>query len=204
VAYFLAGVLAYFPSGAPTGLTKRFSNHWQASATYTLSGLWNMDSQPFSGLQPVPFAVTQDLGGEWGFSADDQRHRAVLNAIWQVGRGFQVSGLHYLGAGIRLASNFGGDLRNIGATTGTSRLRSDGSIVPRNSLMAPAQNRTDLRLQQRIRLNSRMSIDAIADVFNLFNRPNYGIGTQENTTAQYLQNISAQARTAQFGFRLTF
>ena len=30
--------------------TKRFSNRWQASATYTLSGLWNADTKPFSGL----------------------------------------------------------------------------------------------------------------------------------------------------------
>src|SRR4029077_9543586 len=139
-----------------TGFTRRFSNHWQASATYTLSGLWSQDSQPFSGLVPVPFAVAKDLGGEWGLSADDQRHRAVFNGIWQVGHGFQVSGLHYLGAGIRLATNFGGDLRNIGATAGTARLRSDGTIVARNSLIAPAQNRTDLRVQQRIPLAGRV------------------------------------------------
>jgi len=41
-------------------------------------------------------------------------------------------------------------------------------------------------------------------VFNVFNRPNWGIGTQESTTSQFLQHTSAQVRTAQFGFRLTF
>jgi hypothetical protein len=187
-----------------TAFTKRLSDRWQASATYTLSGLLNLDSQPFSGLSPVPFTVAPDLGGEWGYSADDQRHRAVFSGIWQVGHGFQVSGLHYFGAGIRLASNFGGDLRNISATTGSARLRPDGTIVPRNSLLAPAQNRTDVRLQQRIKLTSRVAFDGLVDVFNVFNRPNFGIGTQESTVSQYLQNISAQTRTAQFGFRLTF
>ena len=49
-----------------------------------------------------------------------------------------------------------------------------------------------------------MSIDAIAELFDAFNRPNFGIGTQESTPAQYLQNVSAQTRTAQFGFRITF
>ena len=191
--------------GLHTSFTRRFSKRWQASATYTLSGLWNQDSQPFSGLQPVPFTVAKDLGGEYGLSADDQRHRAVFNGIWQVGHGFQVSGLHYLGAGIRLAPSYGGDLRNIGATTGSARLRPDGTIVDRNSLIAPAQNRTDLRLQQKIQLASRgSSLDLLVDVFNMFNRSNYGIGTQESTTAQYLQNISAQTRTVQFGFRLTY
>jgi len=189
--------------GLQTGVTKRFSNHWQGSASYTLSGLWNADTKPLSGLQQVAFATAPDLGGEWGLSADDQRHRAVFNGIWQVGHGFQVSGLHYLGAGIRQVSNYGGDLRNTGATF-SGRLRPDGTIVPRNSIIAPAQNRTDLRLQQRIRLHDRASIDAIAEVFNIFNRPNWRIGTQENNTSQYLQHIEAQTRTMQFGFRLTF
>ena len=48
------------------------------------------------------------------------------------------------------------------------------------------------------------TIDGIAEVFNVFNRPNWGIGTVESTTTQYLQHVSAQTRTGQFGFRLTF
>ena len=84
------------------------------------------------------------------------------------------------------------------------RLRPDGTIVPRNALLAPKQNRTDLRLQQRIRLGGRFAIDGIAEVFNMFNNYNYGIGTVESVPSQYLQPISAQTRTAQFGFRLTF
>jgi len=114
-----------------------------------------------------------------------------------------VSGLHYLGAGIRDLSNYGGDLRNTGATF-SGRLRPDGSIVPRNSIVDPPQNRTDLRVQQRISLPGRMSIDGIVEVFNIFNRPNWTIGTEESTRANYQQHINAQYRAAQVGFRLTF
>lgn len=186
-----------------TGFTKRFSNRWQASATYTLSGLWAAAAPAFSGLYVVPFPTVPDLGGEWGLSQDDQRHRAVVSGIWQVGRGFQVSGLHSLSAGIREAGSYGGDLRNTGATF-SARLRPDGTIVPLNAIIAPAQNRTDLRVQQRIPLPGRAAIDAIAEVFNIFDRPNYEIGTQENQPTQYLQPINAQYRSAQVGFRLTF
>ena len=35
-------------------------------------------------------------------------------------------------------------------------------------------------------------------------RPNWTIGTQESTPAQYLHHINAQYRSAQVGFRLTF
>jgi hypothetical protein len=183
-------------------LTKRFSHRWQASATYALSGLWAAESRPFSGLHIVPFPTVPDLGGEWGLSQDDQRHRAVFNGIWQVGRGFQLSGLHYLGAGNRRSGNYGGDSRNTGSTF-SGRLRPNGTIVPLNSIIAPPQNRTDLRLQQRISVH-RLSVDGIAEIFNIFNRPNWDIGTQESTTSQYLQHVNAQYRSAQVGFRLTF
>ena len=189
--------------GLITGFTRRFANRWQASATYTLAGLWAAESKPFSGLYIVPFATVPDLGGEWGLSEEDQRHRAVFSGIWQVGRGFQVSGLHYLGAGIRESSNYGGDLRNTGSTF-SGRLRPDGTIVPLNSIIVPAQNRTDLRMQQRIPLPGRRSIDGIAEVFNIFNRPNWTIGTQESAVSQYLKPINAQYRAAQVGFRVMF
>jgi hypothetical protein len=186
-----------------TSLNKRFSNRWQGSATYTLSWLYNADTKPFSGLEQVTFDTVPDLGGEWGLSADDQRHRMVLNGIWQVGKGFQVSALHFTLAGIRSAHTYGGDSRGAGANF-SQRLRPNGTIVPRNDLILPAQNRTDIRFQQRIPLGGRVSIDGIAEIFNAFNRPNWGIGTQESTVANFLQHTSAQVRTAQFGFRLTF
>jgi hypothetical protein len=187
-----------------TAFTKRMSNHWQASATYTLSWFYDQESQPVSGRTLVPFAVQDDLGGpgSYGLAATDQRHRAVLNGIWEVGHGFQVSGLHYLGAGIRSATNYGGDVRVTGGTF-SARLRPDGTTVPRNAFIQPAQNRTDIRVQQRIPLSGRLAIDGIAEVFNVFNNPNYSIDTQESS-GTYLQSTSGQNRTAQVGFRLTF
>jgi hypothetical protein len=192
-----------------TAFTKRFSDRWQASATYSLAGLWSAEGQPFMGIPgaepaPVPFTVVEDLGGptSWGFAVSDQRHRAVFNGIWQVGRGFQVSGLHYFGGGNRSASNYGGDRRNIGAG-GEARLRPDGTVVPRNAFIQPPQNRTDLRLQQRIPLPNRVAIDLIAEAFNVFNRPNWTIATQESA-ANFGQRVAGQNRTTQFGFRVTF
>ena len=58
-------------------------------------------------------------------------------------------------------------------------------------------------MQQRISLR-RVAIDGIAEIFNIFNRPNWDIGTQESTVSQYLQHVNAQYRSAQVGFRLTF
>jgi hypothetical protein len=188
--------------GLHTSFTKRMSNRWQASATYTLSALKDADSPPFSGLAPVSFTTAPDMGGEWAYSVSDQRHRAVLSGIWQVIGGFQVSGLFYHGSGNRDAGIWGGDLRNTGADF-SQRLRPNGTIVPRNAFLQPVENRLDLGLQQRIPFGGRAGIDLIAGVFNLFNAENFSLITEEGRS-DYSNPDSGQYRTMQFGFRLSF
>jgi len=185
-----------------TSFTRRLRHRWQASATYTLSGLWNAEAPPHSGVHQVPFPVAPDFGGEFTFDATDMRHRAMFNGIWQVGRGLQVSGLFYLAVGERSATSFGGDARQFGAT-GSARFRTDGTIVPRNSFTQPARKRLDLRAQQRIPLPGGVAIDGIAEVFNLFNSANWTIETVESNR-QFGLPVAGENRTAQFGFRLTF
>ena len=191
-----------------TAFNKRLSNRWQAAATYTLSGLWDAESRPFSGLEMVPFPTARDLGGEFTLSQTDQRHRAVFNGIWQVGRGFQVSGMYYVGVGERAQHVYGGDLRGIGGGGGAQalrrqRLRPDGTIIDRNSFTQPRRQRVDLRVQQRIPLGGRVAVEGIAEVFNLFNSPNWTL-TSDQASRQYNQRTAGENRTAQFGFRLTF
>ncbi len=195
--------------GLITTFTKRMTHRWQASGTYTLSGFWNAVGAPFMGVPgktpiEVPFALAQDLRGEWSLAEGDQRHRVVLNSIWQVGHGFQLSGIHYASAGDRSATSYGGDLRNLGAgSVERQRLRPDGTIVPRNAFTQPARSRTNIRVQQRISLPTRVSVDVMAEAFNVFNRPNWTITTQEQSP-QYLQRTAGENRTMQFGFRVTF
>ena len=192
-----------------TAFTKRMSNRIQASATYSLSGLWSAEGQPLQGVRgaepaEVPFPVAEDLGGPlgWTFGVSDQRHRAVGSVIYQVGRGFQVSTIHYTGAGNRSAATAGTDRRGLGLG-GESRLRADGTLVPKNGFIQPPQHRTDIRVQQRIPLPKHVSADLIAEAFNVFNRKNYTVGTNE-ANSQYGKPVSGQFRTMQFGFRMLF
>jgi FkbM family methyltransferase len=141
-----------------TGFTRRFAGGWQASGNYTLSVMRDAGPGPRQrgsrGLpEPVPFPVAEDFGGDYVLSAGDQRHRAVLNGIWSLGYGFQVSGLYFYGSGERLETRYGVDLRGIGTSASAScecRLRPDGTIAPRNNLVGKPVHRLDLRLQQRI------------------------------------------------------
>ena len=90
-----------------SSFTKRFSQHWQASGSYTLSGLWDGDPQLHSGLTVVPFPVPADLGNDYGLAVTDQRHRAVFNGIWEAGFGFQLSGLYFFGSGTAVCDDVG-------------------------------------------------------------------------------------------------
>jgi hypothetical protein len=148
------------------------------------------------------------MGGLYGLAVTDQRHRAVFNGIWQVRGGFQVSGVYFYGSGERQATSYGGDLRGIGAT-GTARLRPNGTLVPRNDFVGKPVHRADMRFQQSLKFGSRHSADLIAEVFNVFNRANYGSYTLQESSPKYGQpnassNLAYAPRTLQLGFRLTF
>jgi hypothetical protein len=196
--------------GLQTAFTKRLSQRWQASGTYTLSGFWDMDPIPISGINRVAFPVPADLGGEYTLAVTDQRHRATANGIWQVGYGFQLSGLYFFGSGARFVTTYGGDTRGTGATAGGGgRLRPNGTIMPRNILVGHPIHRVDLRLQRRFRLGARAGIDGLVEVYNLFDHENYGsYETREGNRNYGLPtpnlNIVYQPRMLQLGFRTTF
>jgi hypothetical protein len=190
-----------------TTLQKRMSDRWQASASYTLGALRDDDPLPLSGFEQVTFAVPGDLGGEYGFAETDQRHRLVFNGLWDVGFGFQVSGLYLYGSGERRANYFGGDPRNTGRSN--SRLRRDGTIVPRNSFVGDPIHRVDLRIQRRFSVGPRVTVSGIAEIFNTFNRENYGSYTVVESNARYGRptrstNVAYEPRMIQLGFRTTF
>ena len=190
-----------------TAFTKRLSQRWQASGTYTLGWLHDMSAPAVSGTTPVPFPVAPDLGGEYSFAQTDQRNRATLNGIWQVSHGFQLSGLYFYGSGQRFNRTYGGDLRQCGQ--GCDRLRPDGTIVPRNAFVGDPIHRVDLRLQQRVRFGRRVALDGILETYNLFNHENYGNYEVRESNASYgqpipIQSLAYQPRMLQFGFRTTF
>jgi Carboxypeptidase regulatory-like domain len=203
--------------GLETSFNKRFSHRWQAQGTYTLSAFRDGTPQPdgYSIVDgsltrtPLGFTVAKDIAGEHGLATSDQRHRAVFNGIYAPGLGIQVSGLYFYGSGSRMATRYGSDVRDVGFNLmATQRLRPDGSIIPRNNLVGQPIHRVDLRAQKSIGLG-RYTISGIVDIFNVFNRANYGSYTLTETSAgygkpSYNSNLAYQARMLQFGFRLAF
>jgi hypothetical protein len=197
-----------------TAFTKRFSDRWQASGTYTLSVFKDGLSRPVqwtgSAFEPVPFEVAPDLGGEYSYALGDQRHRAVFNGIWELGYSFQLSGLYFFGSGARFDTNWGTDLRQLGGIQPNSlRLRPDGTIVPRNDFVGKPIHRVDLRLQRGLRFGGRPRLDGILELFNALNHANYGSYITQEVSRNYGQpnqvnNVAYGPRTLQLGFRFAF
>jgi hypothetical protein len=190
-----------------TTFTKRMRDNWQGSVTYTVGGLRNARSNPMSGRTIVSFPVASDFGNEYTLAETDQRHRVVFNGIWQTPIGFQLSGVYFFGSGDRSQITAGDINRDIGE--GPDRFRENGTIIPRNSFVGDPIHRVDLRLQQRIRLLGRLSIDGMLELFNAFDRANYGSYVLDESSAAFLDpaqnsNLAYAPRTVQLGFRVSF
>ena len=202
-------------------ITKRMSHHWQASATYLLSYQKNLQTAPIlpgcdyvttldANRQPVcnvPVQLAADIAQEW-YLSPDQRHRATANLIWDLGHETQLSGKFLYGDNGWATPNSGVDVRQTGSTGGT-RLLANGTLIPRNSFDIPSIYKVDLRLQHRFVLSHRLKIEAIAEVFNVFNHTNLVTYTTNLSSAAFGKpsgdtNIDYQPRMAQFGFRTSF
>ncbi|MBI2185599.1 MAG: TonB-dependent receptor [Acidobacteria bacterium] len=226
---FLEGWSNYH--GMDLTLTKRFGSRWQAMGSYTLGYFrdakpirpqWYLGDDGVVARQPVGFPLAQDMGADYSFAgrqvtpgfgqAGDQRHRAVFNGIWDVGAGFQVSGIYFYGSGERFWVDTGVDRRGEGGTgvnTGELRLLADGSILPRNSLVGKPIHKMDLRLQERLPLAGRVAVNGIFEVFNLFNHEHYGNYVVNASNANFGQpafspSVQYFPRMLQFGIRATF
>jgi hypothetical protein len=205
--------------GLQMAFTKRFSDRWQASATYLLAGQWNLQNAPITaGCQyvttlnaagqpvcDVPVDLHPTLQQEW-YLTGDQRHRATFNGIWEVGFGFQVSGLYLFGDSGWATPTSGVDALQTGGAAG--RVRANGSIIARNSFDLPNYQRMDLRVQRRFSLG-RARVEGIVEVFNVLNHANYGGFTLNESNSRYglpteSLNSAHQPRLLQLGFRVIF
>jgi hypothetical protein len=149
------------------------------------------------------------IGGERSLAVTDQRHRATFNGIWSLPYGFQLSGLYFYGSGARYATTYGGD-RTLMGSGATGRLGPGGLVAPRNDFVGDPIHRVDMRFMKRVNLGGARQLDGIVEVFNAFNRANYGsYSTNLSVPANYGQpqqnlNVAYQPRILQLGFRFAF
>jgi hypothetical protein len=135
-----------------------------------------------------------DLGLEEGRSNFEVKHRFVANAIWSPTVGQEGSAMHTVLSGFTVAPAFTATSGSpqtgfvTGNTPNTARvstglLGSGGSnripSIERNTFFLPKTINLDLRVSRGFRLAGSHTLEAMVDVFNVFDRLNY---TAMNTT----------------------
>ncbi len=177
--------------GLTLSLSKRLSHNYQFLLSYTLSKAEDNSTDFQSAFIPqqnglgrnpadrtgLPTGFNPEL--EKGPATHDQRHRFVLSGLYRLPANFQISTIVTAASGRPYNPLAGADLNGDGdgGAFPSDRARrdptSEASSVGRNSETMDKQIIVDLRLSKRIKLGSRLSVDLIAEAFNLFNRANF-------------------------------
>jgi hypothetical protein len=180
----------------------------QFSATYTLSETFDNHTSNRGGTPNNYFNIDDD----YTYSANDQRHRFVGNAVTQLPFDVQFSAIY-----------FAGSPRPINVITNRDPLRlgyqgrwletpaqcpCSGATVPRNSERTNSDYKLDLRVAKTVRIRG-VSFQGVIDVFNVLNTKNQTNHVTNVFAATYLQpsqstNLFYQPRQVQLGFRISY
>lgn len=221
-----------------TALTRRLRAGFQAGITYTLM-LEMHDDGTLGYTNPTANNPFDYLDGEYATSTDFQRNTVRMWALYQLPWGFSTSVSYFYGSGNRFNATIAGtpygktgsnrlNLSNTGGAAASITIPEDiidrwdgpavitsGMVIPRNALKGLPLHKVDVRITKDVRLAGSARVQLIAEVFNLFNRANYGSynttlsATNAATTALFgkpAQNTGNAfvPRQAQLGFRLAF
>jgi hypothetical protein len=206
-----------------TSFTRRFRNGFQAGLTYTRT-LIQKDNTTGFGIQ----ANNQfDLEDEYSRSGDYQRDTVRANGIVTLPWDVSLSTSFFYGSGTYRNATLSG--RPYGKP-GTNRLnlgapiaipaavldRWDGPAVidtgmvwPRNALLGLPLYKVDMRASKTIRFAGNTNVTLLAEVFNLFNRANFGGYNTQLDSATFGQPTASSGnayvpRSGQLGFRVEF
>jgi hypothetical protein len=174
-----------FYQGLSFEFNRRFANHFQFTANYTLSKA--KDDKPdqtsvVPGTDDAKIAENQfDLTGEYGRSDVDMRHRFVASMLVQSGTfkysenkvarallsDYVLTAIFQANSGIPYSALVSGDPNNDG---NTATDRAPGT--KRNQFSTSPAYIFDLRLARVIRFGEKFRLQLIAEGFNIFNRSN--------------------------------
>ena len=200
---------------------KRMSNGYQFLASYTLS---KAETMGLSNSDPLFYGYKRERGN----SSADRRHRLVLSGVVALPYDMQISTV----ADFRSSLPFGvstpydlnrdgyGSDRPPGVTPSSgcrdlnldavNELRVSRGLTPVSEVTCPGFANVDLRLSKSVRIKGSHRIELIAQLFNVFNRANFGTPVGGATSSLFgqvtnlLANINAPSRQVEFAIRYQF
>jgi hypothetical protein len=192
-------------NGITFGLTKRYAKNYQFQVNYTMS--WDKsdddnERDPFT----YRYIAYNNLDAEYGYSDRDQRHRLNAVLLWLAPGQVNVNLRYSYRSAQPLSLSATGAVSQAVFGPASDRIRSDGSIVERNTGRKDNEySSLDLRLSREFALGKRVSIEPIFEVFNLFNSKNLLVPQTTNLVFNFDGTITSglgAPRQAQLGARL--
>src|SRR5262249_14774126 len=169
---------------------RRFADGFQAHLSYTLSKAENLSGvASFGGGAESAFSGGSvenqfDTHSSRGRAATDQRHRLVVDGVWNLPFGvlkdFRLSGIFVAESGKPYSASISASNLNFSTPDGTQYSGFSGGIygqgglsllptIERNSNAGAASYRVDLRLARDLHVTSRLVIEVLGEGFNIFN-----------------------------------
>ena len=185
--------------GVTVSLSKRFSHNYQFLASYTLGKAEDSSTDFQSNFIPQNngegrnpddrFGLPLNFhpGLERGPATHDQRHRLVFSGVYQFPWDFQFSTIFTAASGRPFTPLAGTDLNGDGngGAFPSDRARTnpldESTAVGRNSGTTEKQINLDVRLSKRFKFGKSGAIEAILDVFNVFDRANFIEDTNQSS-----------------------
>jgi hypothetical protein len=177
--------------GLTLALNRRLANHYSFLLSYTLSKAEDTSTDFQSNFivmnngrgrdmnNPTGLPIGFNARDEKGPATHDQRHRFVLSGLYQMPWNINFSTIVTAASGRPYTPLAGADLNGDGdgGAFPSDRARTNpadpNTAVKRNSETMASQVNVDARLSKRFNFGGSYGIEAIFDVFNLFNRTNY-------------------------------
>ena len=188
-------------------MAERMARHLQFTVNYTYALAKDDDSNERD-FNRQGVLNTFDYEADFSYSRQDIRHSANANAIYQLPRGFMLSGLVMAHTGIPYKAVLGADVQNDGNTV-NDRPIINGQVVARNADRQPNFFDLDLRLLKDINLSGGRRLTLSIEAFNVTRAPNKGMDgdgesvfglptptVNPNTGYSYANNTAGQPTTA--------
>ena len=206
-----------------TSFTRRFRNGFQAGLTYTRTFIQKDNTTGFGIQANNQFDLEDEYSRSGDFQRDTVRANGIVNLPWDV----SLSTSFFYGSGTYRNATLSGrpygkpgtNRLNLGAPIVISEAVLDrwdgpaviqtGMVWPRNALLGLPLYKVDLRASKTLRFAGSANVTLLAEVFNVFNRTNYGGYNTQLDSATFGQPTAASGnayvpRSGQLGFRVEF
>jgi outer membrane receptor protein involved in Fe transport len=226
-------------TGVNFGLRRRHQNGWSYNAWYSLSSAKSTTGNASDELDSNNIVDITDPFGDvqYGPSArTDARHRLNITGVFEVPGGFQISPIFRFRSALPVWIIENIDLNNDGQNNdlparayrlvsvnddGTAEVEETGDCETINCGRGSSFSQLNLRVSKSFPLGGRARIEAIGELFNVFNAknpsgfvaPNRRVNSAANPTqsSAFLQPTefagdfqNPEQRVGQIGFRITF